>query len=221
MAEGEKKKVSLRTIITLSIIVVIVLVVLLTPLRLYLSIDSLEGFVESARESIWAPLIYVAIYIVAIIFAIPGFALTIIAGPIFGLWLGTLLVVIASNIGTQITFFISRFAGRDFVSKMIKNKSFLDKLSNKFEENDFLVMLYIRLIPLFPFNIINYLCGLTPVRYKSYTLATFIGMLPGSFIYVYLSTSVVNIRENPLGVIVPIVLLVILTVVTIIVKKRK
>ena len=150
-----------------------------------------------------------------------GFALTILAGPIFGLWLGTLLVIIASNIGTQITFWISRLAGRDFVAKIIKNDSFVDKVSKKFEKNDFLVMLYMRLIPVFPFNVINYLSGLTPVRYKSYTLATFLGMIPGSFVYVYLSTSVANVRENPLGIIVPIVLLVLLTVGTIIIKKKK
>lgn len=217
----KKKKISLRTIIFFGVIAVIVLVVLLTPLRQYLSIDSLKAFVESARESVWAPLIYIAIYVVAVIFAVPGFALTILAGPIFGLWMGTLLVIIASNIGTQITFWISRLAGRDFVAKIIKNDSFVDKVSNKFEKNDFLVMLYMRLIPVFPFNVINYLSGLTPVRYKSYTLATFLGMIPGSFIYVYLSTSVANVRGNPLGIIVPIVLLVLLTVGTIIVKKKK
>lgn len=219
--QSKKWKISLRTIITLSVIVAVILVVFLTPLRQYLSIESLKGFIESARESVWAPLIYIAIYIIAVIFAVPGFALTIVAGPIFGLWWGTLYVVIASNIGTQITFFISRFAGRDFIARIIKHESFLDKISKKFEKNDFLVMLYIRLIPLFPFNVINYLCGLTPVRYKSYTIATFVGMLPGTFVYVYLSTSAVNIRENPLGIIVPIVLVVLLTVGTIIIKKKK
>jgi uncharacterized membrane protein YdjX (TVP38/TMEM64 family) len=219
--QEKKRKISLRTIITLAIIVAVVLVVLLTPLRQYLSIDSLKAFVENARESPWAPLIYIGLYIIAVIFAVPGFALTIVAGPIFGLWWGTLYVVIASNIGTQITFFISRYAGRDFIARIIKHESFLDKVSKKFEKNDFLVMLYIRLIPLFPFNVINYLCGLTPVRYKSYTIATFVGMLPGTFVYVYLSTSAVNIRENPLGIIVPIILVVLLTVGAIIIKKKK
>jgi len=205
----------------LFLLIIIILVLFLSPLRKIINIAKFTDIVNSIKDTPYAPYIYILIYVIGVIFAVPGFALTIIAGPLFGFWQGALLVIIASNLGCHITFFISRFMGQGFVSKMIKEDSIADKLSRKIEENGFLVMLYIRLLPIFPFNIVNYVCGLTSIKYRSYAIATIIGMLPGTLVYVYLSVSAVEVKDNPWALIIAIGLVVLLTIGTAIWKKKQ
>jgi uncharacterized membrane protein YdjX (TVP38/TMEM64 family) len=168
----------------------------------------------------YAPLLYLCVYVIGVVLAVPGTALTILAAPLFGFWKGLLLVVLASNLGCQITFFISRFLGKDVVQKWIKPDSFLEKASAKIEKNGFLFMLYVRLLPIFPFNVVNYLSGLTTIRYRDYTLATLLGMLPGTFMYVYLSHTAADVRNNPYGLLVSVSLLLIFTSAVVLLKKR-
>lgn len=203
------------------ILLAIIAAVIFSPLKNYINIKKITDLIQSIKNMPYAPYVYILIYVLGVIFAVPGFALTIMAGPLFGFWLGSLLVVIASNLGCQITFLLARFMGKDFISRFIKEDSMADKLSNRLEKNGFIVMLYIRLIPLFPFNIINYVSGLTSIKHSSYALATIIGMLPGSLVYVYISVSVVDVKDNPIGLVISIVLLVLLTVGTTIWKRKQ
>lgn len=186
-----------------------------------IDINEIVAYIKGIGEHPLAPIIFIGFYTFGVVFALPGLPLTLLAGTIFGVWYGTLYVVIAANLGCQITFFISRYIGKDFVERFIKADSFIAKISKQVEKNGMLIMLYLRLIPLFPFNLINYAMGLTPVSYKDYTLANLFGMLPGTFLYVYLSAAALDIKDNPLGIIVPIVLLVLFTVVISYVKKKK
>lgn len=199
----------------------IVLVSCFIIVNRFIDIEDLVALLGRVQENPWAPFIYIALYIVGVVFALPGLALTVIAGPIFGFWKGTLLVVIASNIGCQMTFWISRWLGQEFVERFIRSESFLEKVSDKIERNGFMVMLYLRLIPLFPFNAINYLSGLTSIKHRDYTIATFVGMLPATMVYVYLSASAAEIKDNPLGLIVSVVVLIVFTVATTMIKRRQ
>jgi len=203
------------------ILVVVVAALIFSPLKKFINIETFTNLVQSIKDTPYAPYLYILIYVLGVIFAVPGFALTIIAGPIFGFWKGVLLVIIASNLGCHLTFFISRFIGGSFVERFIKEDSIADKLSRKIEENGFLVMLYIRLLPIFPFNIVNYVSGLTSIKYRAYAIATIIGMLPGTLVYVYLSVSAVGVKDNPLALIISIGLLVLLTIGTTIWKKKQ
>lgn len=214
-------KVLIKKYYKLIILIFIIITIVASPIKNYLNIDEITKFIKGVQENHFAPLIYISIYIVGVVLAVPGTALTIIAAPIFGFWMGLFLVVIGSNLGCQITFFISRLLGKDFVEKFIKSESFVDKTSKKVEENGFLFMIYLRLIPIFPFNGVNYLSGITKVKYRDYTLASFLGMLPGTALYVYLSYTAADIKRNPYGMFISLFALIVFTIILTFIKKRQ
>lgn len=187
-------------------LVLLILGGLAFALRAYWDVEAIKDFFDTIKNEPLLPLIYVVFYSVAVVFALPGTALTLLSGPLFGFYQGTLLVVIGANIGCNITFFISRFVAFDFVQKKLGKYEKMKDLSQKIEENGFSYMFYIRLLPIFPFNIINYLMGLTTISYKSYALASLLGMLPGIGFYVYLSTQVLNAHKGILNFIWPFAL---------------
>lgn len=199
----------------------IVAILVFSPLKSMINTDYLSAQLNNIKDSPYAPLIYVLIYIAGVVVALPGIVLTALSGPLFGFWKGAILVIIGSNLGCQLTFFISRYMGRDFVVRFIKDESFADKISKKIEQNGLIVMFYLRLLPLFPFNVVNYISGLTNIKYAHYTLATFVGMLPGTLVYVYLSATVAEVKSNPIGVVISVGLLILLTAITAILKKSK
>ncbi len=201
------------------IIAVAILVVLAFLFRDYLNIDYLLGLIESVRGNPFAPFIFILIYAVSVTFAVPASALTLISGPLFGFWQGLILTIIASNLGCHITYWFSKILGKDVIFKYIKPGSFMDTATKKAQENGFIFMMYVRLLPIFPFAAVNYLTGLLNIKYKHYAIATFLGMLPGSAVYVYLGYSASNIQDNPIGLIISIAVLVLFTVVVTLAKK--
>ncbi len=205
----------------LLILIAIIAAVFLTPIRDYLNIDKLSERLFSIREQPFSEVIYGFIYVIGVIFVVPGAALTALAGVLFGFVKGSIIVVIASNIGCHITFLLARYLGGNFIQKRIKEDSFVDKMSEKMTDNGFLVMLYMRLLPIFPFNVINYASGLTPIKYKDYAIATFIGMLPGTLVYVYLAASATNIKDNPIGLVISVAVLILFTIGVKILNKRQ
>ncbi len=202
------------------IIAAIVLIGLAIIFRDYLDVDFLLGLLESVRENPLAPLIFILVYAISVTFALPASAFTLISGPLFGFWPGLLFTVIASNLGCHLSFGISKLLGRDVIERYVKSGSFIESATKKAKENGFVFMMYVRLIPLFPFAAVNYLTGILNIKYKHYALATFIGMLPGSVVYVYLGYSASNIQDNPIGLVISIFMLILFTVVVTLVKKR-
>ncbi len=202
------------------ILVVVVIVVLLFVFRDYLNIDTLLALLETIRNHPLAPAIFVAVYAIAVTVAVPASALTLLAGSLFGFWGGLLWVTLGANLGCHLSYFVAKFLGRDAITKMIKSGSFIENAQKQAEQNGFVFMMYARLIPLFPFIAVNYLSGIIGIRYKDYAIATLIGMLPGSAVYIHLGHSATNISENPLGLIVSIGVLVLFTVIMTVVKKK-
>lgn len=184
-------------------------------------VDQIKTFFNDLKDEPYLPVLYVLFYIVAVVFALPGAALTLISGPLFGFSKGFILVIIGANIGCQLTFFISRFLAYDFVQRKMNKYDKMAQLSQKIEEQGFSYLFYIRLLPIFPFNLINYLMGMTSISYKSYTLASFLGMLPGIAFYVYLSTQVLNANKSILSFIWPFALALIFFTAQRIIIKRK
>jgi len=205
----------------LLILIIAIMVIFFSPLRDYIDIDKMVDILNKVKNDPYAPVIYVLFYIGGVVLFLPGMALTLLSGVLFGFWKALILVVIGSNVGCQITFFISRFLGRDFVQKFIKAESFIDKVSEKIKSNGFLVIFYLRIIPLFPFNMTNYVSGLTPVKYKDYTFATFFGMLPATILYTYLASSATDIKDNYTGIIIAVVALILFTVIISFIKRRQ
>jgi len=196
----------------LLIVVAVIALVFLSPLRTYLNFARISAWIEDIRDQPGAGFIYGLVYLAGVILVLPGSAMTALAGVMFGFVKGSLIVIIASNIGCQITFLIARYLGRDFIQRFIKEDSFVDRTSTKMEKNGFMVMMYLRLLPIFPFNVINYASGLTPIKYRDYAIASFLGMLPGTLVYVYLAASAADIRNNPIGLMISIAILILFTI---------
>lgn len=133
-----------------------------------------------------APLVYGLGYIVFVVLLIPGGALTLGAGITFGLGLGVLTVFIAANIGTALAFLIARYFLRSRVERWLAGREKLAAVDRAVESQGWRVVALTRLSPVFPFNVQNYFYGITGVSFGGYVLASLIGMLPGTVLYVYI-----------------------------------
>ncbi len=147
----------------------------------------------------WGPPLFVLIYIVACVLFLPGSLLTIGAGMIFGLVVGTVTVSIGSTLGAGASFLLARTVLRDWIKKILAAKPRFRALDEAVGREGFKVVLLTRLSPLFPFNLLNYAYGITAVSFGEYMLASWIGMLPGAVLYVYIGTAARSLTEAMLG----------------------
>lgn len=147
-------------------------------------IEVIKNWIDSLGP--WGPVAFIVIYVVATVFLLPGSALTPAAGFLFGLGWGTLWTVIGSNIGANIAFLAGRYFARDFVSRKIEGNTKFEAVDGAVSREGWKIVGLTRLSPLFPFVLLNYAYGLTKVKWIHYSLASFIGMLPGTVMYVYI-----------------------------------
>ena len=132
----------------------------------------------------WGPLVFVLIYILAVILALPGSAITIAGATLFGSVWGVVLVSIASTIGASICLLISRYLARDFILRKFSQNEKFHKLDRMVEEHGAIVIAITRLVPVFPFNVLNYGFGFTGVPLRTYVFWSWLCMLPGTILYV-------------------------------------
>lgn len=138
-----------------------------------------------------APVLFMAIYILFTVLMLPGSILTIMGGVLFGYW-GILINLSSAVIGASIAFSISKYISADWVRKNIihddssRTKQRLKSLLQAVDQNGWQVVALLRLIPLVPFNILNYILGLTTVSLSVYIMTSAIFMLPGAIVYTYL-----------------------------------
>ncbi|HDY88242.1 MAG TPA: TVP38/TMEM64 family protein [bacterium] len=145
-------------------------------------IGEFRAWIESLGT--WGMAVFIVIYVAATVAAVPGSAITVIAGALFGSLLGVIIVSIASTTGATLCFLIARYFVRDSIARMFSsNKSFLrlDKLT---DEHGAVIVALTRLVPIFPFNILNYGFGLTSVKFIDYLFWSWLCMLPGTVLYV-------------------------------------
>jgi len=133
--------------------------------------------------------IFIAVYAVATVLLAPGSILTIGAGFAFGLWKGFLAVSAGATLGASLAFLIGRFIARDKVEAIARRNETFREIDNAIGEEGAKLIFLLRLSPVIPFNLSNYFYGLTAVRFWPYALASWIGMMPGAFLYVYIGTA--------------------------------
>jgi uncharacterized membrane protein YdjX (TVP38/TMEM64 family) len=136
----------------------------------------------------WGILIFIIVYVIATVLLVPGSALTVGAGFIFGLGWGLLAVSLGSTVGAALAFLIARFVAREKITSMAKKNESFGRIDAAIGEQGAKLVFLLRLSPLIPFNLSNYFYGLTAVKFWPYALASWIGMLPGTLLYVYLGT---------------------------------
>ena len=171
------------------------LLALLASTRL-LPIDRWFDELEAGVASLGAlgPLAYGLLYVVAALLFVPGSAVTLLAGPLFGLGLGTAVVSVASTTAAALAFLIARHAARGAVERHLLRRGGgergaggrLEAIDTAIGRGGWRVVALLRLSPLVPFSLGNYLYGLTSIRFWPYVAASWLGMLPGTFLYVYL-----------------------------------
>jgi uncharacterized membrane protein YdjX (TVP38/TMEM64 family) len=132
----------------------------------------------------WAPVVFILIYAVATVLFLPGSVLTLSGGIIFGPVLGVICNITGATIGAGLSFLVARYLASDWVSQRSGGR--LKQLINGVEAEGWRFVAFVRLVPLFPFNLLNYALGLTKIRFIEYLLATGIFMLPGAIAYTYI-----------------------------------
>lgn len=184
--------------VKLAVIVVVLAAIFLT-LR-YFNIDFSNVSVESFKEKInsfgvWGPVIYIIFYLIRPLILFPAGVLSASAGVIWGAGEGLLFVLIAAYISATAEFLIARYFARDAVERMVKGK--MKGVDQAIEKRGFLTVLLIRLIPNVAWDIQNLGLGVTKVKFRDYLLATVIGIIPGSFAFVYLGSSFISVVTDP------------------------
>jgi uncharacterized membrane protein YdjX (TVP38/TMEM64 family) len=151
-----------------------------SPAKQYLTPQQLGIFLESI--GLWAPVMFVVIYVVGVCLFLPGTLLTAMGAAIFGPYWGFLYVWTGAMIGAGLAFLIGRYLGRDFAASLIGDK--LKRFDDAIERNGFATVLYLRLM-YFPFTPMNFGMGLTKVRFWDYLFGTALGILVGTFIFTF------------------------------------
>lgn len=140
------------------------------------------------REAgIAAPIAFVLIYAALTVALVPGWVSSVAAGALFGAAWGTLLTLLGAILGATVAFMVARRLGR--ARLQARGGRRFDSLDRWVERHGFLAVLYVRLVPLFPFNAVNYAFGVTAVRGRDYLAATALGIIPGTFAFVALGST--------------------------------
>jgi uncharacterized membrane protein YdjX (TVP38/TMEM64 family) len=143
---------------------------------------ALETWVSEA--GVLAPVVFILIYTLATVFFLPGSVLTLAGGALFGPVLGTFYNLTGATLGAMLAFLISRYLASDWVTGKAGGR--VKQLINGVEAEGWRFVAFVRLVPLFPFNLLNYALGLTRIRFLHYSIASYVFMLPGAIAYTYL-----------------------------------
>ena len=205
----------------------IVLVVVIVGLFFAAKAFGLDQKLGAMRDWIaglgpWGPVVFAAVYVVATVLAVPGSALTVLAGGLFGSVLGVVCVSIASTAGAALCFLIARYLARDSVARSMAASEKFRRLDELTERQGWIVVAITRLVPLFPFNLLNYGFGLTRVPFLTYVLVSWVCMLPGTVLYVVGTDAVVTgMKEGRVPWPLVIVVVVVLALLAVIVRHAR
>jgi uncharacterized membrane protein YdjX (TVP38/TMEM64 family) len=156
-------------------------------LKQYLSLEALKANRDSLltyadAHYTTAVALFIGAYILQTTFSLPGAAIfTLAGGFLFGSFVGTLYVNVAATSGATLAFLAARYLLRDWVERKFGDR--LGPIQEGFARNAFGYLITLRLIPIFPFFLVNLVSGLTRIRLGAYVLATAVGIIPGSFVY--------------------------------------
>lgn len=205
--------------------VIILLIILFSLIITYfiffrgLTPEALRNYIDNFGYL--APLIYILCFTLLPIAFFPVPVLALAAGLLFGFIPGTIYTMVGATLNSAIMFFMAKVLAKDAVTSLLQKKlpekwsSFLVDLDDK---KGFGVIFILRLIPAIPYNLINYGAGLTSIKFSNYMLATFLGILPGTLVFLNIGNQALNIHDP--AFIVSIVLLILLTIFSLILGKK-
>jgi uncharacterized membrane protein YdjX (TVP38/TMEM64 family) len=138
----------------------------------------------------WAPAVFVLLWIAASVLFLPGLAITIAGGLVFGAVWGTVWTTVGANLGAIAAFLVGRYAARGMVENMVEKNQALKKIDQGVRRQGWRMLMVTRLVPIFPFNVQNYVYGLTDIPLRTYVLVTLPCMLPATIAYNFAAGSV-------------------------------
>ena len=207
----ELKNEDKKRIIILGIFIVLVISIVVY-FKLY-NVSNVRAIVSSCGKL--APLIFLALCILRPIILLPVGLFSVLGGIMFGSFIGGTYTILGSTIGSIMAYYMAKYWGRDFIEKLMHNK--MKKLDKSCKERGFLVTFLMRVIPILPCDVVSYICGLSNIKMLDFVLGTFVGIIPGTYIYSYFGSSLKNVYSKEF--IISILLLILLSILPIIIKK--
>jgi uncharacterized membrane protein YdjX (TVP38/TMEM64 family) len=185
-ADGDKRERS-------PIVQILALIVILIALFLAMKFLPVELWTKNFNDRVGQMgmagiFIFIGFYAVATVLLAPGSVITIGAGFAFGLWKGFLAVSAGSTLGAALAFLVARFVAREKVVAISRRNEKFRRIDDAIGKEGAKLIFLLRLSPVIPFNVSNYFYGLTAVKFWPYVLASWMGMIPGTFLYVYIGT---------------------------------
>ncbi|MFC1890130.1 FAD-dependent oxidoreductase [Thermodesulfobacteriota bacterium] len=197
MAEKARKG-WLKPVAILGALVSVIVIVRALGLFQYVSVENIsklndwiEGF------GILAPLVYIIFYILGCVFFLPGIPLTLVGAVAFGSIWGTIYVSIGSTLGASVAFLVARYAARSIVEDWMTKNPRLRKIDEGVQNQGWRMLMITRLVPIFPFNIQNYVYGITRIPFPTYVIVSWICMVPGTIAYVFAGGAIVSGEGDP------------------------
>jgi len=199
-----------------------ILLAILIGSLLFINHNYLNISPEGIREwilsfGIFAPIIYVVLYTIRPLILFPASILSLAAGLAFGAIWGTIYTIIGATLGAIVSFLVAKKFGKNITNNKTPNVR-MRKIQSQMEENGFFYVLLLRLIPLFNFDLISYLAGISKVKLSHFVLATVVGTIPGTFAYNFLGSSFVG--DNKSIIIIAVVVFVLISVLPLIFSKK-
>lgn len=221
------KKILIRLSILLGIVVALFVLLRYTPLAELLDLkrtqENRDQLIQAVRDHfLWAALIFIAGYIAVVAFSIPGATvLSITGGFFFGPVVATLFINIGATIGALGIFLAARYILGNSIQRKYADQ--LARFNRELEQNGKNYLLTLRLIPIFPFFLINLMAGFTNIKTRTFLWTTAVGIIPGSFVYAYLGYTGATIKEGesmiPPQILIALVLLGLLSLIPVLVRK--
>lgn len=184
--------------ILLALIVTAAVVVHATDLAASLDFDSVQSWLDSLGP--WGPVGFIVVYATLIVFTMPGTVVTVLGAALFPLWQAFGYVLVGAMLGASVSFGVARLLGRDAIGGFLEraDQGVAGKLrdwTEKIEDNALLAIAYMRLAYV-PFSLLNYAAPLTGVRFRDFALGTLLGILPGTFVFVFMGNTLQVVWET-------------------------
>ena len=218
--QGKSRKGAGKSLIFLILLLAAVAAVHLSGATQYLQQDRLRELIASSGAL--APAIYVLIYTLAPVLFLPGLPITIAGGILFGPFWGVVYAITGATMGASLAFLVARYVARDWVAAKLRGPKW-EKLDSEVAQHGWKAVAFTRLIPAFPFNLLNYAFGLTRIPFLHYVVASFICMLPACIAFIVFSSSLLGLIKGTfsLTALLGIGLIVLVSLIPVVYKRRK
>lgn len=220
----ENKKKSKKIWVFIAFIIVVLILNHIFGWSDYLGdVDNLEFLKQMVIEHrAQAALIYMVVTIVGcVVLALPGVTFAILAGAVFGPFLGTVLCSLSTTIGAIIAFLVGRFFLQDTIKPMAMKNRYLKKwLFGETNKNQLFVLMLTRLLPVFPYNLQNFAYGVTDIKFSTYSIGSFVFMIPGTAMYTIGTAGIMGGENRILYIGITIVLIIVVFGLSTFLKKR-